>query len=492
MNSDDRPVDEPTGDEYPEHRSRKQLRVDRANVRRQLKVMDPAGADRLNGIVRSIQARQDRAPARYALPFDRYPVTDGAGRESYVLVARGQLVVRLEPTDQPPDPSQRGAPAAGSEAAQCEPEPDVDVSRALAELGYQPLKSTARPRDPRTAVFQGSKGWQELVHDVEWLSRSGIEAAAHLVVPLGHIIKGDDYPSATAGLGTFPPLGAAGGATDVRVAVIDTGITPESRADKWLGAIVREPENTDLLDVLPDDGNGNGDGRVDWGGGHGSFAAGIVQRVAPGCEVVAYRFTRSDGLGTEKDVAEAMLLAAEEGDRDGVRLIINASLGTPGVDGAEPPALRDAVQLIEDRYPDVLIVASAGNSGTTDRVYPAALGKVVAVGALTDDLQPAPFSNHGDWLTCSTIGVGVVSTFVAGTMPPEPDPAMPDFVFPANSWAVWTGTSFSAPQISGAVAKACQGDPALSPRDALDALLAGRDEIDGYGRIVELLPGTPV
>jgi hypothetical protein len=278
----------------------------------------------------------------------------------------------------------------------------------------------------------------------------------------------------------------------VRVAVIDTGITPESRADKWLGAIVREPDNTDLLDVLPDDGSGNGDGRVDWGGGHGSFAAGIVQRVAPGCEVVAYRFTRSDGLGTEKDVAEAMLLAAEEGDRDGVRLIINASLGTPGIDGAEPPALRDAVQLIEDRYPDVLIVASAGNSGTTDRIYPAALGKVVAVGALTDDLEPATFSNHGDWLTCSTIGVGVVSTFVSGVMPPEPDPAMPDFVFPANSWAVWTGTSFSAPQISGAVAKACQADPALSPRAALDALLAGRDEIAGYGRIVELLPGTPV
>jgi subtilisin family serine protease len=117
---------------------------------------------------------------------------------------------------------------------------------------------------------------------------------------------------------------------------------------------------------------------------------------------------------------------------------------------------------------------------------------VVAVGALTDDLQPAPFSNHGPWVDCSTVGVGVVSTFVTGTLPPEPDPAVPDFTFGPNSWAVWSGTSFSTPQIGGKVAAMCLATPGLQPRDALETLLAGLPEIPGYGRALRLLPGTPV
>jgi subtilisin family serine protease len=60
-----------------------------------------------------------------------------------------------------------------------------------------------------------------------------------------------------------------------------------------------------------------------------------------------------------------------------VPTIISASLGTPTA------------------YQHVLIVAAAGNLGTSDPVYPAAFDSVVAVGALTDDLSPAPFSSRG-------------------------------------------------------------------------------------------------
>jgi subtilisin family serine protease len=153
--------------------------------------------------------------------------------------------------------------------------------------------------------------------------------------------------------------------------------------------------------------------------------------------------------------------------------------------------MRDAVELITATYPDVLIVASAGNLGNTEPVYPAAFDEVVAVGALTDDLQPAPFSSHGDWVNCSSVGVGVVSTFVSGVEPPEPQPDQPDQVFGANPWALWSGTSFSAPQISGAVARLCGDAPGLKPRAALDALLAGKPSLPGYGSTVRLLPGTP-
>ncbi|WP_239096162.1 S8 family peptidase [Micromonospora lutea] len=476
----------PVPDEFPEHRSGKQLKIDAARVRRQLQVLTvDARQGRTSEIIDQMRDRQDRAPARFALPFDRYPVTDLAGRSTYVLVARGQLVVEMD--------------SAG---------PGADPRQVLRALGYRPWKRDVPSPERRTGVperrrigvperrigvYEGRKRPQELAGDVRKLAEMGITAAPHLVVPLGHIIKGDDYPYATAALGEFSPeTGGKSGVPAVRVAVIDTGITPEDRTDNWLDAIVRRADNTEFLDVLPVTDGRAGDGRLDWSAGHGSFAAGIVQRVAPRCEVRAYRFTRSDGLGTDKEAAEAMLRAVEEAAADGVRLIINASIGTPAVDGVPPLALQSTVREIAERFPEVLIVASAGNNGSADPMYPAAFDGVVAVGALTEDLLPAPFSSHGDWVDCSCVGLGVVATFVTGTLPPVPDPVVADYSFPANSWAVWSGTSFSAPQISGMVARACVDDPGLTPRDALDALLAGRRTIPGYGRVLRVLPGTPV
>jgi thermitase len=471
--------------DYPDNRSYEQLREDQQTTQQQLEAFESHA--RLDQIIARMQRRQNSAPAEYALPFDKYRRPGIEGAHGYVLVVRGELVVSVPAEEGPQDvtgPTGKGEP---------------DVRALLAELRYDAVPDAADERlrlpsrQRRTFVFRSAKSPEQLAEDVETLRRQGVEAAMHLVVPLGHIIKSDDYPKTTEGRGSYPPPSAQ--TTEptrrrVRVAVIDTGITPEDRTDDWLDAVARGAANQELLDVLPVTSERIGDGRLDWHAGHGSFTAGVVQQVAPYAEIVAYRFTRSDGLGTETDVANAMIQAAEEAA--GVPLIINASLGTPAVGDVPPLALRDAVQLIRDRYPDVLIVASAGNNGDTERMYPAGFDTVIAVGALTKDLQPAPFSNRGPWLLCSTIGVGVVSTFVEGTEPPEEDPNVADYSFPANAWAVWSGTSFSAPQISGAVARLMQENPALAtPRAALDALLAGQPQLQGFGRILRLLPGTP-
>jgi hypothetical protein len=306
-------------------------------------------------------------------------------------------------------------------------------------------------------------------------------AAPPVIVPLGHTIKGDDHPIVTQPPVAPPPIAPA----PVRVALVDTGLPAGPRGDGWLTEAVAGPGHTDPLDVMP------AAGRLDWGAGHGTFTAGIVQQVAPRCEIVAYRFTRGDGLGTDADAAAMLLRAAEDGHRAGVRTVINASFGAPALDGSAPPALRAAVEFIHAAYPGVVIVASAGNMGDEEPMYPAAFDQVVSVGALTSELRPAPFSSFGPWVRCATVGVGVVSTFVPGVSPPEPDPRNPDQVFGADAWAMWSGTSFSAPQISGALARLCCEDAGLSPRAAVDALLAGRPEIDGYGRVLRLLPGTP-
>jgi subtilisin family serine protease len=435
------------------------MEKDREAVRRQLAELDPARTERLNQIIDGIRRRQDEAPQAYAVKFDRY--------RDKALVARSQLVVDLTPGLAP-------------------------VERVLSELGYAP-ESVVRTcdglvRDESTKVYvsRGRRLTEQLMTDCETLRERGIRASMNPIVPLGYTLKGEDFPVPTTVAAATPPSGTSG--APVRVAVIDTGITPEVRTDQWLGTVARTAQNVDFLDVLPVPG----DSRLDWFSGHGTFVTGIVQQIAPGVETVVYRFTSADGLGTEKDVAEAILRAAQEAASDGVRLVINLSMGVPAIAGVPPVALTSAVQQLA-ADPNVLLVAAAGNDGTDEPMYPAAFDGVIGVGALTAEYDPAPFSNHGkEYLDCSTVGVGVVSTFVAGLMPPEAGTTIPDYTFPTNSWAVWSGTSFSTPQICAAIAARCQADASLTPRDAFDDLVQGEPELQGYGRVVHnLLPGTP-
>jgi Subtilase family len=80
-------------------------------------------------------------------------------------------------------------------------------------------------------------------------------------------------------------------------------------------------------------------------------------------------------------------------------------------------------------------------------------------------LHPADWSSFGDWVTCSAVGVGIASTFVPGV---EDESNGTTQNFGPNAWAIWSGTSFSAPQIAGTVARLCQLNPdPVTPLDAL-------------------------
>jgi hypothetical protein len=457
-------------------RSKTQLQVDGEAVRRQLNALRRGSRERVDAIIDKILRRQDRAPQGYAVRFDRVPQRRSDGSDpGDALVARGQLVV---------DAESRGA---------------TETRAALRSLhpGYE-FAPNRNPdwlvRDPASIVF-AAKGRtvQQLRADIAALKARGVTAALNPIVPLGHTIKGEDLPLRTEVTVDAPEPPVDDPAQRVRIAIVDTGITPELRTDLWLGHIPRLLENVDLLDVLP----APGDGRLDWFSGHGTFVSGVVQQLAPGCEARVYRFTTSDGLGTEKDVAEAMLRAAQEAADDGVRLIINTSVGVPAVDGVKPVALERAVRQIKRDYPNVVMVAAAGNNGDEVPMYPAAFPEVIGVGALTAEYTAAEFSSRGSDVNCSTVGVGIVSTFVEGTMPPEAsgpqdDPFIADYAFGKNAWALWSGTSFSAPQVCAEVARISQQD-SCEPPEALKALLESTtEEIPGLGKVIRgLLAGTP-
>jgi hypothetical protein len=273
-----------------------------------------------------------------------------------------------------------------------------------------------------------------------------------------------------------PFLTAAAATTAMpRVAVIDTGITAEQRSDGWLQGLVRG-DNVDPLDAFP-----TVNGFLDLGAGHGTFVAGIVQWSAPGVKLEVWRALDSDGI-TDETVVAAAMVAAARGGAD----VLNLSLGAETLDGSEPIALAEALAMIRETGREVVVVAAAGNSGTEDPVYPAAFPEVVAVAAVTSIGTPAAWSSHGPWVDCSAVGERVVSTYVQGKEDPfvrsgDPTPVVPPDEYGPNSWAIWDGTSFAAPQVTARIAHIAQ-ESNISVSAAVEQILStGKPIGGGYG-----------
>jgi subtilisin family serine protease len=317
------------------------------------------------------------------------------------------------------------------------------------------------------------EGYYRRSHD------GGTETAPVHVVAQGSVIKGDSSPEPTARRLTFDDsfVGDVGTYRPPRVAVIDTGLTDEVRNDVWLTELARSADNRDVLDSDDDDR------LLDRGAGHGTFVAGIVQQVCPTADITVYRALDPDGLGREDVVAEAIVRAAEDGNE-----VLTLSFGTATADGRPPLALRLAVDRVSETHPGVLILAAAGNEGTDGEMWPAAFHQVKAVAAVTADGQPSEWSSHGGWVDCSAVGEGIVSTFVQGTE----TVANGSTEFGPDAWAMWTGTSFVAPQVAGAVARMLQAhrEQEWTPAQAYEAVVAGTTFVPGYGRVLRLLPGT--
>ena len=181
---------------------------------------------------------------------------------------------------------------------------------------------------------------------------------------------------------------------------------------------------------------------------HGTHAAGIVAAVrnnnagivgiAPDAQIMALRagLSRLEGGGflEEDDLAAAILYAVENGAH-----VINMSWGGP----ERTFFLGDAIQYAHAQ--GVVLVASAGNSGD-EMGYPAGNHHTIAVGATDHTDYRADFSSTGAALDLVAPGVSVFSTRRN------------------NSYARRSGTSFSAPHISGLAALILSRRPDLSPR----------------------------
>ncbi len=243
------------------------------------------------------------------------------------------------------------------------------------------------------------------------------------------------------------PIGTGRGA-GVTVAVIDGGFEVPSaapRTDGWMDNVV-PPADTPPWRL--DNMNA---GTLDPGAGHGTFVTGVIAQRAPDATITQYRAVDSFGFGSSWRLKDCLLQAVADGAQ-----VVNISLGFEDPDLLGSPALSAALHTIPS---SVLVVASAGNSGSAVPMLPASHKAAIGVGGLEGDLIPVAWSNFGPWVDFSAVAIPVTSTYVADPADPGGDP---------NPWAVWAGTSFSGPKVAGELA--ARLSTGLTPAQAVDAL----------------------
>jgi hypothetical protein len=458
------------------------VRTSDLGIDRQLAAWRRLRADHRLRRARLTGQQRNRAGLAGLLQFDVLP--DGEASET--LSVRGELLVRAADLGSAPVAALvarwglRACPVAGLGGRVVRlvgpAEPGL-VAAALEDAAARALAVAPSQVTPMGGVVLKAGSAPVPVSDHQVVTMGGIvlkagsapaPVSAHHVAAMGPVIKAGSAPVPAPREGRR----RADGGTGPVVAVLDTGIAAQARSDGWLAGLVG-PDNVDPLDAVPPDGE------LDPGAGHGTFAAGIVQQVAPRARVRAYRVMDSAGLGSEVAVACAMVRAAAEGAD-----VLNLSLGTQSIGDRPPVALEVAMELLAERHPDVLVVAAAGNDGESRPCWPAAFPEAVAVAGLDADLAPGEWSNRGDWVTCSTVGEGVVSTYVTGRHPG--DGTSGPVQFGPDAWASWTGTSFAAPQVAAAVADRCAAEPGSTPRQAMAGLLAGGSEVHEHGRALRI------
>jgi subtilisin family serine protease len=261
------------------------------------------------------------------------------------------------------------------------------------------------------------------------------------------------------------------------------------------------------------------DGRIDSHAGHGTFVAGIVERLASGADIRVRSVLSSFGDGDDVTLAAAIddIVDTDIRDVDGWNQpgIINMSLIGYTEDDRPPLALATAIQRAQDQ--GWVIVASAGNDATCRKAYPAAQRGVVSVGAL-GPTGPATFSNYGPWVRASAPGVELVSRwFVFGEEGPANDDDLRDILEAIvaderdlgaddednrvavdvttlttadygkaagarkKGWVRWSGTSFSAPVVAGLLAR----EVLLSTGGGLDRAEQARRLDDAVFRLID-------
>ncbi len=167
--------------------------------------------------------------------------------------------------------------------------------------------------------------------------------------------------------------------------------------------------------------------------------------------------------------------------------ILQISSGSYQIDPLYQAILEDAINM------GIAVVASAGNEGSSEPLYPAAYPGVISVGAVNPDLSLSSYSNYGTTTFVAPVGEtkSEGNAMHLNTLSCMSSCTYPESSFTAFSDKYLLGTSFASPQVSAALALVKSRNPQQGVSDLLDNLIVnatdlgstGYDSTFGYGLI---------
>src|SRR2546428_4881330 len=155
--------------------------------------------------------------------------------------------------------------------------------------------------------------------------------------------------------------------------------------------------------------------------GHGTMVAGLVHLVAPTAKIMPLKAFTADGTSNMFDIERAIYYAVDHGAK-----VINMSFSVAAASDELTQAIDYATQH------GVICLGSAGNSGRSALVFPAAFRNVIGIASTTMTDQRSSFSNYGDHMVrFAAPGEALIT------------------LYPGQRYASVSGTSFSTPLASG-------------------------------------------
>lgn len=241
----------------------------------------------------------------------------------------------------------------------------------------------------------------------------------------------------------------------ITVAVMDTGITMHPDFDR---RILDFKDFTQNRKYVYDD-NGHGSHVAGIIAGNGRMSRGMYMGIAPECNLVIRKVLDRKGNGNTSQVLEAIEEIIANREKYHIR-ILNISVGMlPTADENEKKSLMQAVEKAWNA--GIVVVAAAGNNGPKENsvTIPGQCKSIITVGSIDD------FVGQKKGLKNGYSGRGPTDCCVIKPEILAPGTEIKSCSNRGNSYEIKSGTSMSAPIISGSIAILLQKYPNLTPAE---------------------------